>query len=40
MPQRLPRPGFFVLREFTPGVPLLSEFVVTLGAILKDAAKV
>lgn len=39
-PQRLPRPGLFVLREFTPGVPLLTEFVVTLGAILKDAAKV
>ena len=40
MPYRLPRAGLFVLREFTPGVPLLVEFVVTLGAILKDAAKV
>jgi hypothetical protein len=40
LPQRLPRPGAFVLREFAPGVPLLVEFVVTLGVILKDAAKV
>lgn len=39
-PQRLPRPGLFVLREFTPGVPLLKEFVITLGVILRDAAKV
>jgi len=40
VPQRLPRPGLFVLREFTPGVSLLTEFVVTLGVILKDAAKI
>jgi hypothetical protein len=39
LPQRLPRPGLFVLREFAPGVPLLVEFVVTLGVVLKDAAK-
>jgi hypothetical protein len=40
LPQRLPRAGLFVLREFTPGTPLLVEFVVTLGVIRKDAAKV
>jgi hypothetical protein len=40
MPQRLPRPGPFVLRNFTPGLPLLVEFVVTLGVIVKDAAKI
>jgi hypothetical protein len=40
LPRAIPRPGLFVLREFTPGVPLLTEYVVTLGAILKDAAKV
>ncbi|TPQ31066.1 hypothetical protein C2U70_25085 [Bradyrhizobium guangdongense] len=38
-PTRLPRPGLFVLKEFTPGVPLLTEYVVTLGVVLKDAAK-
>jgi hypothetical protein len=40
LPLRLPRPGLFVLREFTPGVPLLTEFVVALGVIVKDVAKV
>jgi len=39
LPQRLPRAGAFVLREFTPGVLLLVEFVATLEAIVKDAAK-
>jgi hypothetical protein len=39
LPQRLPRAGAFVLREFTQGVPLLVEFVVALEVIVKDAAK-
>jgi hypothetical protein len=39
-PLRLPRPGVFVLREFTAGTPLLVEYVVTLGAIIRDAAKI
>lgn len=39
LPRRLPRPGLFVLKEFTPGLPLLTEYVVTLGVVLKDAAK-
>jgi hypothetical protein len=38
-PRNVPRPGLFILREFTPGVPLLTEYVVTLGVVLKDAAK-
>jgi hypothetical protein len=39
-PLRLPRPGVFLLRQFTPGTPLLLEYVVTLGAIVRDAAKI
>jgi len=39
LPQRLPKPGAFVLQEFTPGSPLLVEFVITLEVIVKDAAK-
>lgn len=39
LPQRLPRAGAFVLREPTPGTPLVIEYVVTLGVIVKDAAK-
>jgi hypothetical protein len=39
LPQRLPRAGAFVLREFTPGVPLLVEFVVSLEVIVTDAMK-
>jgi hypothetical protein len=39
MPQRIPRAGAFVLREFTPGVPLLLEFLATLAVVIKDAAK-
>lgn len=40
VPRRLPRPGAFVLREFTPGASLLSEYVVTLGVVVKEAAKI
>jgi len=40
VPQRLPRPGVFVLREFTPGTILLVEYVVTLEAIIRDIAKI
>lgn len=38
-PHKLPRPGLFVLKEFTPGIPLITEYVVTLSAVLKDVAK-
>ena len=38
-PNKLPRPGLFILREFTPNVPLLTDYVVTLGVVLRDAAK-
>ncbi|MEQ1936013.1 MAG: hypothetical protein ABL962_19335 [Fimbriimonadaceae bacterium] len=38
-PRRLPRPGAFLLREFTPGTTLLVEYVVTLGVLVKDAAR-
>ena len=40
VPRRLPRPGAFVLREFTPGTTLIVEYVVTLGAIIRDVAKI
>jgi hypothetical protein len=39
-PRRVPRPGAFLLRQFTPGTTLLVEYVVTLGAIVRDAAKI
>lgn len=39
-PTRLPRPGAFLLREFTPGTTLVVEYVVTLGAIVREAAKI
>jgi hypothetical protein len=39
MPKRLPRPGAFVLREFTAGTPLLLEYVVTPEGIVRAVAK-
>jgi hypothetical protein len=39
-PLRLPRPGAFVLREFTPGTILLVEYIITLGAIVREATKI
>lgn len=38
-PRKLPRPGAFLLREFTTGTPLVVEYVVTLQGIVKAIAK-
>lgn len=40
MPQRLPRPGLFVVRDNAAGIPVLVEFIATLGVIVRDAAKI
>lgn len=39
VPRRLPRPGAFLLREPAPGTTILTEYIVTLGVIVKDVAK-
>ncbi len=39
VPIRLPRPGAFVLQRTSNGNTILEEYVVTLGVIVKDAAK-
>ncbi len=39
VPRRLPRAGAFMLRETVPGTTILTEYVVSLGVVVKDIAK-
>lgn len=40
VPARLPSPGLFVQRQIAPGITILTEYIATMTAVVRDVAKV